>query len=177
VNPMADSTIDAIFMAQALKLARKALVLGEFPVGCVIADGKTVVAQGHRTGTATDVENEIDHAEINAIRSLCEKKPAADRKQLTLYCTMEPCMMCFSAIILSGIRRIVYAYEDVMGGGAGLDLSHLPPLYREAQLTVVSAVMRRESLSLFQQFFSDQKNGYWSDSMLSRYTLNQALEP
>jgi tRNA(adenine34) deaminase len=43
--------------------------------------------------------------------------PDIDRSTVTMYCTMEPCLMCFSAILLSGIGRIVYAYEDVMGGG------------------------------------------------------------
>jgi tRNA(adenine34) deaminase len=164
---------DSVFMRAALDMARTALAGGEFPVGCVIADGDTVVARGHRTGTATGRSNEIDHAEINALRRLYRKMPEMDRSILTLYCTMEPCLMCFSAIVLSGIGRIVYAYEDVMGGGTGLDRSGLPPLYRKAKLTVISGVLRRESLALFQHFFADSGNPYWSDSPLSRYTLAQ----
>ncbi len=81
--------------------------------------------------------------------------------------------MCFAAIVLSGIGRIVYAYEDVMGGGSGLDRSGLPPLYRDAQLTVVPGVLRKDSLVLFKRFFADSGNPYWSDSLLSRYTLAQ----
>lgn len=83
--------------------------------------------------------------------------------------------MCFSAILLCGIGRIVYAYEDVMGGGTGCDRSGLPPLYRNAQLTVISGVLRTNSLLLFKQFFADPVNRYWADSLLSRYTLAQAL--
>jgi tRNA(adenine34) deaminase len=96
-----------------------------------------------------------------------------DRSRLTIYCTMEPCLMCFSAIMLSGIGRIVYAYEDVMGGGTGCDRSTLSPLYRDTHLTVVAGVLREKSLSLFQRFFADSGNPYWADSLLSRYTLNQ----
>jgi tRNA(adenine34) deaminase len=81
--------------------------------------------------------------------------------------------MCFSAIVLSGIGRIVYAYEDVMGGGTGLDRSDLPPLYRDAKLTVIPGVLRKNSLVLFQRFFADSGNPYWSNSLLSRYTLAQ----
>jgi tRNA(adenine34) deaminase len=81
--------------------------------------------------------------------------------------------MCFSAIVLSGIGRIVYAYEDVMGGGTGLDRSDLPPLYRDAKLTVIPGVLRKNSLVLFQRFFADSDNPYWSNSLLSRYTLAQ----
>ena len=65
--------------------------------------------------------------------------------------------MCFSAIMLSGIGRIVYAYEDVMGGGTGCDRSTLAPLYRNAPLTVVAGVLRERSLVLFQRFFAEFK--------------------
>ena len=164
---------DTTFMTAAIDMARTALEGGEFPVGCVIADGDTVVARGHRTGTAGGAGNEIDHAEINALRCLCATRPDMDRSTLTLYCTMEPCLMCFSAIVLSGIGRIVYAYEDVMGGGTRLDRSDLPPLYRDAKLTVIPGVLRKNSLVLFQRFFADSDNPYWSNSLLSRYTLAQ----
>lgn len=174
MSPEVTSEKDTAFMTAALDMARTALADNEFPVGCVIADGDAVVARGHRTGTSVGSGNEIDHAEINALRRLGEVMPDADRSSLTLYCTMEPCLMCFSATVLSGIRRIVYAYEDVMGGGTGLDRSGLPPLYRDAQLTVISGVLRKSSLVLFQRFFADSGNPYWSDSLLSRYTLAQS---
>ena len=169
------SAQDRVFMTAALGLAQTALADGEFPVGCVIADSDAVVARGYRTGTAAGSGNEIDHAEINTLRHLLDDMPGLDRSRLTLYCTMEPCLMCFSAIMLSGIGRIVYAYEDVMGGGTGCDRSGLPPLYRNAQLTVVSGVLRTDSLVLFRQFFADSGNPYWADSLLSHYTLNQPV--
>lgn len=160
-------------MTQALALARQALADGEFPVGCVIADGETVVAKGRRTGTSTGQGNEIDHAEINAIRQLNRSHPDLDRSALAIYSTMEPCLMCFSAILLSGIPRIVYAYEDVMGGGTGCDRSGLPPLYRDVRLSVTAGVLREPSLALFHRFFADSGNPYWADSRLCRYTLDQ----
>lgn len=166
---------DTVFMSAALDLAQAALVDGEFPVGCVIADGEIEVARGQRTGTATGSVNEIDHAEINALRRLSDHMQDIDPSTLTIYCTMEPCLMCFSAILLSGIGRIVYAYEDVMGGGTACDRSGLPPLYRNAQLTVIAGVLRADSLLLFKQFFADSANPYWADSLLSRYTLEQPL--
>ena len=177
MNPETASAKDTVFMTAALGLAQTALADGEFPVGCVIADGDKSVARGHRTGTAAGSGNELDHAEINALRHLSGDIPDVDRSALTIYCTMEPCLMCFSAIVLSGICRIVYAYEDIMGGGTGCDRSGLPPLYRNAQLTVISGVLRENSLALFKQFFADSGNPYWADSLLSRYTLNQPVSP
>ncbi|WP_319523113.1 nucleoside deaminase [uncultured Desulfosarcina sp.] len=173
-QPFSDT--DRQMMTRALTLARQALAAGEFPVGCVIAAGDTVVAKGHRTGTSTGQGNEIDHAEINAIRQLNRSHPGLDRSTLAIYCTMEPCLMCFSAILLSGIPRIVYAYEDVMGGGTGCDRSRLAPLYRDARLRVTPGVFRGQSLALFHRFFADSGNAYWADSLLCRYTLDQLPE-
>lgn len=81
--------------------------------------------------------------------------------------------MCFSAIILAGIKKIVYAYEDPMGGGTGCDLSSLTPLYRDAKVQVVSGVLREKSLDLFYKFFNKETNLYWKNSFLEAYTLGQ----
>jgi tRNA(adenine34) deaminase len=86
---------------------------------------------------------------------------------------MEPCLMCYAALILAGIGKIVYAYEDVMGGGSSCDLSGLKPLYKKSSITVVANVMRTESLKLFQAYFSNPANSYWKNSLLAEYTRDQ----
>lgn len=160
-------------MALALKAAEVALALGEFPVGCVIMRGADVVVTGARRGTGDGGKraSELDHAEILALRSL--ESMDIDREELTLYCTMEPCLMCFAAIMLSGIKKVVFAYEDVMGGGAMCDRSSLSPLYCDCGIRVISGVMRGKSLDLFYRFFSDPENVYWKGSLLEQYTLEQ----
>jgi tRNA(adenine34) deaminase len=164
---------DKYHMEMALTQAKKAFSAGEFPVGCVIADGRSVLAQGFRSGSTGLHPNELDHAEISAIRKLFEKGRPSGGTELSIYCTLEPCLMCFAAIILAGINRIVYAYEDVMGGGTKCRLDLLPKLYQESRITIVSYVLRQESLSLFKAFFSKLENAYWKDSLLSQYTLSQ----
>jgi tRNA(adenine34) deaminase len=167
------TTADYHFMGLALARAQTALDRGEFPVGCVIAAGGSVIATGARQGTAGGGKNETDHAEILALRELESLKPAIDPKQVTLYCTMEPCLMCYGAILIAGINRIAYAYEDAMGGGTGCDLSSLPDLYKKRQVFLIRGLMRARSLALFQAFFSDPANRYWQGSLLAEYTLRQ----
>ncbi len=163
------------FMQIALEQAMEAQAQGEFPVGTVIVHGDRVVASGQRLHTLEQKEsvNEIDHAEILALRSLLARETAIDPAELVVYATMEPCLMCFSTLILNGIRHIVYAYEDVMGGGTNLPLDRLNPLYAEMKVTVTPHVLRQESLNLFQRFFANPENRYWKDSLLANYTLNQ----
>lgn len=159
-------------MEEALTEARTALVQGEFPVGCVITRNNQIVARGHRTNSRNHA-NELDHAEVTALRTLFTKNAAADDSPLTVYSTMEPCLMCFATLILNNVRTIVYAYEDAMGGGTSLDFTSLPPLYRDMQITIIPHVLRQESLALFKDFFTNPQTNYWPDSLLSQYTLNQ----
>ncbi|RPJ83195.1 MAG: nucleoside deaminase [Deltaproteobacteria bacterium] len=161
------------FMEIAIAQAEIALLGGEFPVGCVIADERKVIATGVRRGTAGGTLNEVDHAEIIALRNLCEQKLPMEKNGLTIYTTMEPCLMCLGAIILSGIPKIVYAYEDVMGGSAGCNLADLKPLYRDARITIVPNILREKSLTLFKKFFRTPTHDYWKNSLLARYTLDQ----
>ena len=162
------------YMDAALDEARAALAAGEFPVGCVfVADG-AIVARGHRENSGEDGRNEIDHAEVLTLRQLLAVRPAIDPGAVTVYSTMEPCLMCFSTLLLSGVRNFVWAYEDVMGGGTNLPLSMLNPLYRGMEVHLLDQVRRDESLRLFQRFF--RTGSYWQDSLLARYTLAQTPE-
>ena len=162
-------------MREALALAEVALKEGEFPVGSVLVYNNKILATGTRKGTTEGFANEVDHAEIMVLRNLAGRKEfnEINRQAITLYCTMEPCLMCFGAILLSGLGRIVYAYEDVMGGGAGCDIKSLSPLYRNSLIEIIPGILRKESLDIFKAYFSNPSNSYWKGSLLADYTLAQ----
>ena len=161
------------FMTAALKQADAALQAGEFPVGCVLVHHYQVVAAGRRRGTAEGGRNETDHAEIMALREFYALDNALNPLETIAFCTMEPCLMCFGALLIAGIGEIVYAYEDVMGGGTHCDLSRLPALYSDNPVSIVPGIMRAESLALFKTFFQTPGNDYWKNSRLAAYTLAQ----
>lgn len=165
-------TDDEKYMKLALVQAEKALERGEFPVGCVIVlDGK-VVAEGERRNSAENV-NELDHAEMIALRQFLLEKPQVDMDKLVVYSTLEPCLMCQSTLIVNGINNIVYAYEDAMGGGTNLPVKLLSPLYRDRKINITSGVLRDESLMLMQKFFGSEDNLYLKDTYLCEYTMEQ----
>lgn len=168
---MTQQETDEKFMKTAICEAADALEAGEFPVGCVIAGPKGVVCTGERRSSRGPAANEIDHAEIVALKKLYDSGLSGTRCELTLYSTMEPCLMCFGAALISGIRRIVYAYEDVMGGGTACSMESLPPLYKNAVIRIVPYVLREESLELFYRFFSNPQNNYLQETLLAEYTL------
>ncbi|MBM9535527.1 nucleoside deaminase [Desulfobulbus alkaliphilus] len=162
------------YMEAALEEARQALAEGEFPVGCVLVVKGCIKARGRRQNSSEVCRNEIDHAEILTLRRLIGEHPELDLQEVTVYSTLEPCLMCYSTLLLSGVRSFVWAYEDVMGGGANLPLPLLNSLYAQMRVQLVDRVLRQESLRLFQQFF--RSGSYWQDSLLARYTLAQSLE-
>jgi len=162
------------FMKKALDQAGKALDAGEFPVGCVLVHQNRILATGARKGSMGDFPNEIDHAEMIALKCVADMDINTDKKEMVLFTTMEPCLMCLGALILNGIGEVVYAYEDVMGGGTGCNLAGLTPLYRNQKISIVPHILRQQSLELFKAFFQNPENSYWKGSLLAEYTLRQS---
>ncbi|NVM20840.1 MAG: nucleoside deaminase [Desulfobacterales bacterium] len=161
------------FMEEALQQARKALGAGEFPVGSLMVYEDRVLVTGARNHSDPDRQNELDHAEMLALRRLVDLGGGIDREKVALFSTLEPCLMCYAALIVNGIRNIVYAYEDVFGGGTKFDLTALNPFYRDMNVTIVQGILRDKSLKLFKSFFSEPNNDYLKGSLLARYTLEQ----
>ncbi len=175
------------WMSKALDLAASALSSGVFPVGCVLVSGDLIVGSGIRSHTRPEDMNELDHAEICALRDWIDKGRIlghGNDTDITAYCNLEPCLMCLGALILNGIKRIVYSYEDVMGGATGLDFSRRltgasgtldgffnENLYAKSRIEILGGIKRTESLALFKRFFSDSTQSYWRNSFLYKYTL------
>jgi len=93
---------DEKFMMLAINEAKESL----FPFGCVLVKENQIITTG-RSGK-TNTFDPTAHAEINAIRSACNKLCSKDLSGVTLYSTCEPCPMCFSASWWANINRIVF---------------------------------------------------------------------
>lgn len=114
MTPAAD--LDAVYMAEALRLAALAGDRGDVPVGAIVVHDGLVVGTGFNT-------REVDadpagHAEINALREACRR---ADRWRVdgaTLYVTLEPCPMCAGALVNARVARLVYGAADPKAGAA-----------------------------------------------------------
>ena len=161
------------YMTKALEQAEAALAAGEFPVGCVMVYENRIIATGARINTTGDCTNEIDHAEMIALKRMGALEANINLEQVALFSTLEPCLMCFGALLISGIRKIIFAYEDAMGGGTQCDLSKLPPLYKDNQISIIPNILRNNSLQLLKTFFSNPENTYLRGSLLATYTLRQ----
>jgi tRNA(Arg) A34 adenosine deaminase TadA len=102
-------------MRRALDLAADAAAAGEVPVGAVVTQGETVVAEAHNA-----MRSSVDptaHAEMVAIRAAAAKLATSRLDDCTLWVTLEPCAMCAAAISLARLKSLRFAAEDPKGGG------------------------------------------------------------
>ncbi|KAK7021150.1 tRNA-specific adenosine deaminase 2 [Favolaschia claudopus] len=114
-------------MAEAMLMAEEALAAGEVPVGCVFVRGNSIIAKARNR--TNQLRNATRHAELEAIDEILADSsltplgmstqyPLSDT---TLYVTVEPCIMCASALRQLGIKCVFYGCEnDRFGGCAGV---------------------------------------------------------
>ncbi len=91
--------------------ANKAILNGNAPFGAIITDKKgEIIIKAYNT-----VNSNVDptaHAEINLLRKLAKKLKAVKFKDYLIFINSEPCSMCSSAIIRSGIKDIYYGADQ-----------------------------------------------------------------
>lgn len=94
---------DIIFMREALKEAKKAYNKREVPVGVVLVKEGKIVSRGHNN--KENMNNPLGHAEIIAINKYCKKNNTWRLNDITMYVTLEPCLMCSAIIQQVRIRQ------------------------------------------------------------------------
>lgn len=149
-----DRNIDEIFMEEAIKLALEAAERDEVPVGAVcVRDGKII---SMASNTREESKCATHHAEILAIEAACRALGGWRLPGVTLYVTMEPCVMCGGAIINSRIERVVYGAKDHRFGafGSALDinaagLNHKPE--------VVGGVLGERCAEILSSYFKNKR--------------------
>jgi len=144
-------------MDLALEEARKAEAQGEVPVGAVIVDAAgNVIARGFNQPIST--HDPTAHAEIVAMREAARIVGNYRLTGLTLYCTMEPCVMCAGAIVHARIQRLIYGAADSRAGAAGSIYNIVADPRLNHQVSVVSGVREIECRKLVQRFFEDRRS-------------------
>jgi tRNA(adenine34) deaminase len=142
---------DVVWMREALGEARRALALGEVPVGAVVVHEGRAIGRGHnRRESGADP---LAHAELAAIAEAARRLGDWRLSGCTLYATLEPCAMCAGALVASRVDRLVFGAADPKAGFCG----SLGDLVRDARLNhrleVTAGVLAEESSELLKEFF------------------------
>jgi tRNA(adenine34) deaminase len=146
---------DADYMQLALEQARQAGARGEVPVGAVLLKGDWVIASGGNCPIAA--HDPSAHAEIVTLRAAGQALGNYRLDDTVLYVTLEPCLMCASAIVHARVRRVVFGAFDARAGAAGgiIDAFALKGLNH--RVDVFGGVLEEQCTALLTGFFAAQR--------------------
>lgn len=137
-------------MRLALEEARHALHLGEVPIGAVLAHDQEVIASGFNQPIHS--VDPTGHAEIVAMRKAAREIGNYRLGALTLYVTVEPCMMCVGAIVQARVGSLVYGAPEPKFGAVE-SLFDLKEIRIPHRLSIVSGVLEQDCKKILQDFF------------------------
>lgn len=146
---------DQYWMTKALSLAQKAYKIGEVPVGALVVKDNQIISQAYNRRESWLTP--IAHAEIIALHRASQKLGAWRLLDCTLFVTLEPCVMCAGALVLSRIPRLVYGAADEKGGAVGSLYQVVQDQRLNHQCEIISGVMSEESSQLLKSFFKQRR--------------------
>jgi len=141
---------DKDYMLHTVRLASAAREAGNLPIGAVIVLDEGIIAEGQNR-LYFPVANPGRHAEIDAILNV-DPLLWERASQMTLYTTLEPCLMCLSTILLHRIGCVIFGAEDPRGGALCV-IGHMPPSFEKfnKELEIIGPAMPEVCDELFRQ--------------------------
>ena len=142
---------DDEFMRRALDMARLAAEQGEVPVGAVaVADGEVLAASHNQVVLDNDPAG---HAEMRVLRDAAQRLDNYRLPDVAVYVTLEPCAMCYGAMVHARIRRLVFGAPDPKSGvlGGAVDISEIPAFNH--RMEICGGVLADDSAALLREFF------------------------
>ena len=138
---------------EVIELSENNLTKNRVPIAAIIYDYKNqkIIAR------ATNTNSPIGHAELEAIREALEIKKTNRLDDCDIYVTIEPCLMCATAISKCHMRRIYFGAEDKKGGA----ILNGPRVFENENLkkdNVISHIEEEKTSNLLKKFFTSKRN-------------------
>jgi len=172
-----------IMMDEAIAMATEGLIADEIPVGCVfVRDGKVIARGRNRTN---ETRNASLHAELDALSHILPNTRNSKTttftplNDVTFYVTVEPCLMCASALRQVGIRKCYYGCANDRFGGCGgvLEVGKDPKLLYSEPLEALGGYKRDEAIMLLRRFYITENTNASSPKDKSKRVLKTEIEP
>lgn len=145
------SAADEQWMRAALALAERAEQEGEVPVAAILVRDEEIVGRGWNRNIAHC--DPSAHAEIEALREAGRLLGNHRLVDTTLYCTLEPCVMCAGALVHARVSRVVYAAADPKTGAHRSVFELLQSPLHNHRIEVTAGVLGEESSARLSAFF------------------------
>jgi tRNA(adenine34) deaminase len=147
---------DEKWMQIAIEEAKLAMRKNEIPVGAVLVKNDRLIAQSHNQPIKTN--DPTAHAEIQLLRKAGLQLKNYRLIGSTLYVTLEPCAMCFGAMIHARIERIVFGASDPKTGVCGSCINLNKENFFNHKISITGGVLKNESSTLLKLFFQSKRS-------------------
>ena len=147
---------DEKWMKLALNEANLAMDENEIPVGAVLVKNGKLIAQSHNQPIKKN--DPTAHAEIQLLREAGLQQKNYRLIGSTLYVTLEPCAMCFGAMIHARIERIVFGASDPKTGVCGSCINLNGESFFNHKISITGGVLEKESSDLLKLFFKSKRD-------------------
>lgn len=147
------------WMKIALDHAREALENGEVPVGCLFIYNNEIIANGGNT--VNETKNATRHAEmicIDTVLNWCKDNQmdyANIFKEISVFVTVEPCIMCASALLQLKTKQIIYGCANNRFGGCS-SVFDVCKVYSDCNTLVISGIFPDEAINLLKEFYKGE---------------------
>jgi tRNA(adenine34) deaminase len=142
-------------MRLALDLAKEAERAGEVPVGAVLVADGGVIGRGRNSPISSS--DPAAHAEILALREAAAAIRNYRLEGATLYCTLEPCVMCAGALVAARVERLVFGARDLRFGGVRSKFRLADAEVLNHRVEIVEGVLGAECAELMRRFFAARR--------------------
>ena len=139
------------YMKEALRQAKKAQLIGEVPIGCVIVYQDRIIGRGYNRRMKD--KTALAHAEITAIRKANKVMGDWRLDDCEIYITLEPCPMCAGAIVQSRIADVYIGAMNPKAGCAGSILNILEEQRFNHRCRVETGILGEQCSELLTTFF------------------------
>ncbi len=140
-------------MKQALKEAQKAAQKNEVPIGAIAVKENKVIARAHNLRESK--QDPLGHAEIYLISKAAKRMKSWRLSNVTVYVTLEPCLMCMGALMQARIFRLVFGCFDSKAGACGSLYDFSKDLRLNHRIQVTSGVIEKECAEVLSNFFKE----------------------
>ena len=144
------------FMEEALIEAKKALEIGEVPIGAVVVLGEDIVGRGYNQPITKN--DPTAHAEIMALRDASINLKNYRLKGTLVYSTLEPCLMCAGALVHARIKKLFYSASDPKSGVIENNGSLMRSAFLNHKISYEGGVLKEESSKILKNFFLKKRS-------------------
>ena len=141
------------YMQLAIEQAKQAFINDEIPVGAVLIKNNEVILKSHNQ--TRQLNNPLAHAEMLILNEI--QKTDKYLQDYTLYVTLEQCLMCSGAIILSRLGTLVFGCHDPKTGVCGSIYNTMTDKHFNHHPALITGIMETECSNILKEFFKKKR--------------------